>query len=47
MITKKDLVEEEWLELVMEEVKEAVQDTVLAGHRSWQYPLIPERAWKN
>jgi selenocysteine-specific elongation factor len=31
VITKKDLVEEEWLELVMEEVKEAVQDTVLAG----------------
>ena len=31
VITKKDLVEEEWLELVMEEVKEAVQDTVWQG----------------
>ncbi len=31
VITKKDLVEEEWLELVVEEVKEAVLDTVLEG----------------
>jgi selenocysteine-specific elongation factor len=37
VITKRDLVEPDWLELVREDVREAVSDTFLAGAPVWTY----------